>query len=371
MPAEKISQVKQMISGFIRNTEIEGAFPKDYQWQSTTGKLAQGWTEKEGLSTNRVEYAGDLSTTGYFEKSVDVNTILKYSDIDKSILPAGFENYLTHGMDIGNLPLSISTAYSEAFGHLPNLVNLQSPVASLFAPENKNFENRVWGFLYLLKYIQNKAAPAANIQSNVPASSQIQPVDDFQQQADGSQKYSFFISAILILIATVFIISLLRINSLPTYLMGFYLVFFAQIVLISEVASLCLQLSNQYFFLAGNVFILVLSIIAWFWRGKPALFKPLINSIRKFSPSKISYCFHNYPSIVFFSLCVLVIYIYTAYLIIMVPQNVDDVLTTYLARVGFLASIWFVSSMEDIQLQFPSGDFASKFPDPGFMDNAF
>ncbi len=166
----------------------------------------------------------------------------------------------------------------------------------------------------------------------------------------------FFISALMLVLTGLFLLSLFRVKTIPEYLVGLYLVFVAQIVLVFEIASLFHRVNDEGFILTGNFAFLILSVGTWFLAGRPRLldaglakagFGRLFNTLR-----------HNHALSVFL-IFLLAAYGYAAYLIFNVPQNVDDVLSTYLARVGFWLQYgsfipWTTSPYNLPQVVFPA-----------------
>lgn len=141
-----------------------------------------------------------------------------------------------------------------------------------------------------------------------------------------------FLSGLLIVLTALFLLSLARVKTIPAWLIGFYLICTAQIVLLFEVASLFHSVNQKGFILAGNLVFLVVSVCAWLIAKRPKIldFPSARNRL-----GNVWRTFRENPAVSVFVFFIIIAYIYTAYLIINVPQNVDDILTSYQARVGF------------------------------------
>jgi 4-amino-4-deoxy-L-arabinose transferase-like glycosyltransferase len=107
--------------------------------------------------------------------------------------------------------------------------------------------------------------------------------------------------------------------------------------MIFELAGLLHTVNNRGFILATNILVLLASIGLWFFFRKPALFA-VFQDEKHHQYFQISFFLKSIRengALTVFALCLLAIYAYAAYLVVFFPQNVDDILTTYLARVGF------------------------------------
>jgi 4-amino-4-deoxy-L-arabinose transferase-like glycosyltransferase len=166
----------------------------------------------------------------------------------------------------------------------------------------------------------------------------------------------FLISGLLIILTGLFLLSLFRTDTLPEYLIGLYLLSTSQIVILFEIASLFHRVNEKGFILAGNLFFFAISLISWFVSSRPRLLDIRLTKDRF---GKLASVIKNNPALTVFLFFILAGYGYAAYLIINVPQNVDDVLSTYLARVGFWLQYgsflpWTTSAYNLPQVVFPA-----------------
>jgi 4-amino-4-deoxy-L-arabinose transferase-like glycosyltransferase len=166
----------------------------------------------------------------------------------------------------------------------------------------------------------------------------------------------FFLSGLFIVLTSVFILSLCRLKTIPAALIGFYLVSAAQIIVLFEIASLFHSVNQKGFILVGNLAFLVVSSCAWLIAGRPKL---IDSALWKSRMGKVLSTFRDNPAVIVFGCFILAAYVYAAYLIINVPQNVDDILAAYLARVGFWLQYgsflpWPTSNYSLPQIAFPA-----------------
>jgi 4-amino-4-deoxy-L-arabinose transferase-like glycosyltransferase len=335
--SDVIVQTRQMLLTFLKNISINGMLPEDYRWPSAYGWLANGWTSADDISSNQAEYAGDLSLSDVRSRSVDIKALLSFAESDKSILTENFRDYLDEGIKKGKLLPVINPYYYKVYGKVPDLPNSQLWINYLFNPSNKDIDSRVWGFLYSMKDFDKTRQGAINGSPPLNTPVDINQKNDNSPINDKQNELLFLLSACFLLGSSFFLISHFRIKSITVYLIGFYLLFISQIVLIFETASLFHMAGSKEFVLISNISIFLCSILFWLIYKKPSLYDPFshLNKDIKKSLLSIKKSFLEYPAIWLFGFGIYVALLYTAYLIFYIPQNVDDVLTTNLARVGF------------------------------------
>lgn len=125
--------------------------------------------------------------------------------------------------------------------------------------------------------------------------------------------------------------SSLRIKQKIAYLSSIFLLAYANLVLVSEMASLVHQMNQTFFLLAHGV----LALIAWFvWRGSGKT--NLLGPFRDLLPLKgnLSKCARNFD-LTFLFIIVCLAYLVGALLILFTPQNNFDSMTYHLSRVGY------------------------------------
>lgn len=137
----------------------------------------------------------------------------------------------------------------------------------------------------------------------------------------------FGLSVIFALFFGLFFNAIVRHSNRVAFLLGWFVIIFAGIILTAEICSLFSSLSQVGFLVVQ----LSLAIIGWgLWRmsGSPTLVGPLQRPLRL--P-----LFHSHKILYVFSIACLVAYLVNAYVILSVPQNNYDSMTYHLARVGY------------------------------------
>jgi 4-amino-4-deoxy-L-arabinose transferase-like glycosyltransferase len=139
--------------------------------------------------------------------------------------------------------------------------------------------------------------------------------------------FSFFI----ICASAVLMVSVLRVRSRVGWILSFFLTFTSIIVLTVEIAALFSQLNQPGLFIAIQSLFLCIMAIVWFKKGKPkgwlalhGVFSDLVKNLRESS-----------FILKILALSVALTYFVNAILVIIVPPNTYDALTTHLARVRF------------------------------------
>lgn len=139
----------------------------------------------------------------------------------------------------------------------------------------------------------------------------------------------------LVFISAIFAISVFKIDSIISRILALYLFFVAQIVIAGEIAGLTGQIHSPGFYLVFHALFLIFAYVAWKKSNKP-IFNP-IAALKEFSPKpkRLLALIGKYPDLFLFSGGILVSLIITAVLILVVPPNTNDSMTTHMARIGF------------------------------------
>ena len=142
----------------------------------------------------------------------------------------------------------------------------------------------------------------------------------------------FILSLILIVICSAAIVAIFSIRQKPAFLLAVFLASFAQIILITEIASL-LNLLTLSFFLVLQIIIAAIAGFLWKRQGTPYLFGPWSG----FSLKRTNFrnLFLSHPVLGIWSLITSIIYAVQAVLIVHVPQNNFDSMTYHLSRVAY------------------------------------
>jgi hypothetical protein len=144
-----------------------------------------------------------------------------------------------------------------------------------------------------------------------------------------------FIDLLLVVAFTLFAASLFDLRGAPAFFLAVYLLFLANIVLVGEIGSLLGLLGSRFYFICAHLVLAGFGSFAWHRVGRPPLLAPLESFLRQINRQQIINSLISHPVIWLFALAVMAAYGVGLYVIISEPQNIDDVLTTHLARVGF------------------------------------
>ncbi len=143
---------------------------------------------------------------------------------------------------------------------------------------------------------------------------------------------SMLFALVTVIVFALFLTALLHIRSKPAFIVGIYLFSYANIVLVSQVASLLKQL-NLAFYLIAHLVLLILAWLIWSKSGKPSLMGPL--NTRDFLFWKEPSSFKKNLDLYVFGLLVVLIYLVGGVEIVALPQNNYDSMTYHLSRVGY------------------------------------
>ncbi len=142
----------------------------------------------------------------------------------------------------------------------------------------------------------------------------------------------FPVSLALLIFSSAFLVAKAGFRQKLTCLLALFIISFAQIVLISQIASLFNRL-NLPFFIALQALIFILSGLIWWRGGKPNLLGPWRG---------LEFTFHDFaqfiklhPVLGIWLIISVLIYILHAVLILLIPQNNYDSMTYHLSRVAY------------------------------------
>lgn len=139
------------------------------------------------------------------------------------------------------------------------------------------------------------------------------------------------IASVLLIASSLLMSSSLRITRKPAYLVSVFLCAYANLVLVSEAASLLRQM-NQVFFLFGHGILALTAWIVWWRTGKMNLLGPFNHLPRiHWNLSSLT----KAADLLFFTIIIGLVYLGGACLILFTPQNNFDSMTYHLSRVGY------------------------------------
>jgi hypothetical protein len=140
------------------------------------------------------------------------------------------------------------------------------------------------------------------------------------------------VSFLLIIFTSTFVVALCRLKQKTAYLLAVFLCSWAQIVLISELASLAHQL-NLPFYLILQILVFIGTGYLWKRNGSRNLFGPFSGS--KISANQIKVLARQHPVLSTWLFFTSAVYAFQAVLILTVPQNNYDSMTYHLSRVAY------------------------------------
>jgi hypothetical protein len=140
-----------------------------------------------------------------------------------------------------------------------------------------------------------------------------------------------FLAGCLVLCTSVFITSIIRVPNKPAYLLSIYILSFAHIVLVGQIANSFLVLNRPWAFIFAHAILCIISIVIWLRNNKPLLLGPFINWREEISAHKP----RVELDLVILGLAIAATFLFAVVLIMVVPPNNNDGLSTYFSRVGY------------------------------------
>lgn len=145
----------------------------------------------------------------------------------------------------------------------------------------------------------------------------------------------FALSAGLLLSWGVLASAWLRLPTRAAYLLSVYLLVVANIVLTVQVAGTIGVLDSRAFFLALEGLFAALAAGLWLRAGRPPLAGPFAARPIRLDRGRRAEAWARWPELVILVVLVTILFLFQGVLALAIPQNIDDVLTTHLARVGY------------------------------------
>ncbi|MCF6277358.1 MAG: glycosyltransferase family 39 protein, partial [Anaerolineales bacterium] len=143
------------------------------------------------------------------------------------------------------------------------------------------------------------------------------------------------VAGILIVFTSFLLAAILQIKTKPATLVAWYLLSFANIVLSGEIANIFSVLNRQAAFLLIHLGVMLVSLLLWQHRGKPHILSAFKNWKEEFKREKLLSLWKNWPELTLYMIGIAATFGLLAILIIIVPQNNNDSLSTHLSRVGY------------------------------------
>ena len=139
------------------------------------------------------------------------------------------------------------------------------------------------------------------------------------------------ISFILSLVSALLLVSLFKFKHWADWLIALFLIIFSETVLGFEILGLFSAIRNIPLYLIFQFSLSIILFRIWLLKGKP---DPFLN-VKLFRKDMVDFWrFRNkHPVLIIFAGCLIIFWLFNAWLIITVPPNTSDSLSTHLARV--------------------------------------
>jgi hypothetical protein len=145
----------------------------------------------------------------------------------------------------------------------------------------------------------------------------------------------YVISILLVLAFSVLLSACFDLKNRVAYILSTYVLAFACIIACALIISFFSLLNSIYSFLACQVVFFLIAYLLWFIRGKPVLFGSWQQEIQFPGKEWFRESWGSWKVVWVLTIFVLFVYLLGAWLILVVPPNTNDALTTHLARIGF------------------------------------
>lgn len=139
----------------------------------------------------------------------------------------------------------------------------------------------------------------------------------------------------LVLSFSIFINALLKLTTRSEFLLGIYLLSFANIILAGQIAGTLYLLNSRIFLLSSHFILACLACYGWYRAGRPSLLGPFANDADIFNKKNLLNSVKNQPSLWILGSCVTVAYLVGPALILIVPPNNFDSMTSHMSRVAY------------------------------------
>lgn len=143
------------------------------------------------------------------------------------------------------------------------------------------------------------------------------------------------VALFLVVAFSLFITALLRVRSLPAFLLSLYLLSFANLVFVGEIAGTLNLLRSQPFFLVVHLVLAVLAGFAWWRNGRLPLIEPVTRLLIRYHRKDFWLSVKESPALWLLTLAVGLFYLFGAFLVLKVAPNNYDSMTCHMTRIGY------------------------------------
>lgn len=144
-----------------------------------------------------------------------------------------------------------------------------------------------------------------------------------------------FISIVLVAFYIIIFMSLLKVPGLTAKVLVGFLIGFSELTLVGVITSMFQKMNMSWLYLTIQSVILILVVIAWFCKKKPALFLGFKSFLKELQYFSIKKTLIGSPIVLLMSLCAIGTYVLNLILVWVVAPNSSDSLHTHLSRVGY------------------------------------
>ncbi len=168
--------------------------------------------------------------------------------------------------------------------------------------------------------------------SNTNARSEIIYTRIFNQHSNNDE---LLISILLVLAFSFLLSACLDVKSRVAYILSTYILAIANIIACGLIASLFSRMNSAHFFLACQMVFFLSAYLVWVNHGKPVLFGLWQRGISLPESGWFQKSWRTWATVWVLAIIVVIFYLLGAWLVLVVPPNTNDALTTHLARIGF------------------------------------
>jgi 4-amino-4-deoxy-L-arabinose transferase-like glycosyltransferase len=142
--------------------------------------------------------------------------------------------------------------------------------------------------------------------------------------------------ALALVVAFAFVmLAILRPPTRAAALTGFYLLAYANIVFVGQITNSFYQLNSSFLWMLLHAVLLAAAVLAWMRAGRPLLRAPWLDEEENFLPRGWISSLKQWPDVWVLGAGVGAAFLFSAFLIWILPPNNNDSLATHLSRVAY------------------------------------
>jgi 4-amino-4-deoxy-L-arabinose transferase-like glycosyltransferase len=139
----------------------------------------------------------------------------------------------------------------------------------------------------------------------------------------------------LVIVCSLFVTATLKPPNKPAFLLSLYLTGFADIVLTGTIANTLYLINKAWIFIAIHLGLAILAGLIWRKAGRPGVLGPFADWRDELHHADLKNWIKREPALAALSLGTMLAYLLGMLLIVLVPQNNLDSLSTHLSRIGY------------------------------------